>query len=482
MVQRNDTEEDHRPRNHNHNNNKRIQNKNQTTTTTTTTRHHHPPLILDILSIGSVRQADLQQAQRDTFGRQARHFYAATEADDVERDCHTHLTWTHVERIVKRCGNLKQWYPFLKLLKHRYAAVKWLEKKKHPTAWMCAQKRPLQALRNMVYRYYYSSSDSDVHNTQSSSHQSPTSSLQLNVSSLPDYLMVGDDDTWINLPAVQSTLRQRYPFQEARAVAACLVRLGPAHQDFTFPFGGNGIVVTRPTLYNLLRPIHCSLSDTNYTHPPPKQALPPFSTTTKNQKDEFEALVCYRLQQNLIGELQFYRPGASLLDILYDYSVASPFLQVFEWPKTESFCLHSDWVWGYLFNYYHMADHSSRHYQHPTDKNTPPLPAIYNRTTRSTILHDRMEGYQDSQFLNLPRTEERLTKPFLGQCRHSTDFQDLLVGWTPKTRSSSSRNTTTSAGPGDAYCHREAHFCHRISPSHMRKLHRLQQQQQSHHL
>ena len=461
------------------------------TTTTTTTK---PDIVVDMLSIGSIHQADLQQAQYETFGSQARQFYAATGADDVEHACHTNLTWTQVERIVQQCRSARRKaYPLHSIFKRFYARRQWLQKKANPTAWMCAQKRPLQALRNMVLQYYSLSSSHDDESTDSNQPRS-THGLEVNASLLPDYLIVGDDDTWMNWPAVQATLPQLYPSHEPRAVAACLVRWGPHSDHFTFPFGGYGIVLTRPVLWNLLRPLNCSKFHASSSSSP-RESKPPFS-----HPDDFEALVCWRLQQNGIGEQAFYRPGSSLLDILYDYSVVAPYLSQ---KRQHSFCLHSDWVWGYLFNYHHMAWHSNHHHHseqkqdgdmhshnhhHNTNTKTPALPDSYNRTVLSLVLHDRLEGYNQSQYLTLPGSQSDGTLQWLRECRHSPDFGSLFppptvtpqqtASWQQFWQQQPTNHTTKSnRSPGDVYCTPEAHFCHRVSPSYMRYLHHLQQQQ-----
>ena len=415
-------------------------------------------IVIDFVSIGSVTQTDLQQAQSETFGTGVRHFYAATEADDVEQDCHKRLTWHQVRQVISHCHYKLQSHPLLMKLGTLYIYLRIFKVKKNPSGWICAQKRPLNALQNAVRKYYF-------HNNETKSNQGRIQQLQqdssdlssllrLDVSLLPDYLIIGDDDTWINIDALKSSLPKMYPPNEPRAVAGCLIRFEPRYDYFTIPFGGFGLVLTRSTLFNLLRPIDCSFQDTKHTERP-VESRPPFS-----KDSDFDALVCWRLEQNLIGEREVFRRGMSLLDMMYEYSVAAPYLQVEQWGN-RSFCLHSDWVWGYLINYYHMARHSSH-------GNPPKLPGIYK--TVGSVLHNRMEGYNHSQHL----TKNRHAARYLGQCRNSNDYNRMLM------RSSSKPSLNVpgqnKSSPGDAYCDKHAHFCHRISASHMHNLHQLHQQ------
>ena len=439
---------------------KRHYHRSPTFNNKTTTKTKNPklstssPVIIDVVSIGSVTQADLQQAQYETFGKNVRHFYAATEVDDVEQDCYKQLTWDHVQAIVQRCRS-KHPYPVLRRLRYMFATLDFAPLLRNPSGWICAQKRPLNALRNFAHKYYNRNSEtaSKQDRLQLQSSADFSASLNLNISLLPDYLILGDDDTWINIDALKSTLPQLYPSNQPRAVAGCLIRSVPDKNHFiTLPFGGFGLVLTRSTLVHLLRPFDCSASDTTY--PDPRESRSPFS-----KHDDFEALVCWRLQKNLIGEREVYRQGMSLLDMMYQYSVAAPYLQVKQWGN-RSFCLHSDWVWGYLVNYYHMARHSSH-------GNSPKLPSVY-KTNVSKVLHDRLEGYNHSQYLPLMRPLRGVAARHLGQCRNSNDYNYILERSSNVSFRSVGENKSS---PGDAYCDQHAHFCHRLSSSHMRQLH-----------
>ena len=361
--------------------------------------------MIDFVSIGSVTQADLQRAQYATFGKSVRYFYAATEADDVEQNCSKALTWDHVQTLVRRC-NSKHKFPLLNKLGGLFGEVG-LKSKSNPSGWICAQKRPLHAFRNAVHKYYHEGSESStIQSREDSSNNS--SPVRFNVSLLPDYLVLGDDDTWINIGGLKSSLPKMYPSDQARVIAGYLIRFGHKRDFFTIPHGGFGSVFTRATLVNLLRPITCYFNETNQTDTTPVEATPPFSN-----QDDFDALVCWRLQQNMIGELDVYRPGMSLLDMMHEYSIAAPYLKATQ-KGIKFFCLHSDWVWGYMVNYYHMARHSIHN-------NATELQSVY-KTWGSTALHNRIEDYNHSQNLAALGNSRG---PFLGQCRNSNDYNSF---------------------------------------------------------
>jgi hypothetical protein len=77
----------------------------------------------------------------------------------------------------------------------------YLMKKFNPVGWMCAQKRPLDALHSLLQQY------------------------QQVKTSLSDYLFIIDDDTWVNIDAIVPFIVKEYPSTGAHAVAVCLARM-----------------------------------------------------------------------------------------------------------------------------------------------------------------------------------------------------------------------------------------------------------------
>ncbi|KAL7580791.1 hypothetical protein ACA910_001069 [Epithemia clementina (nom. ined.)] len=531
-----------------------------------------PPVVVDIISIGSHTQPDLQKAQLETFGSHpaVRNFYAATEDDDEERDCATNLTLAQLSQISTLCrSRLNQGLPVLEKFRSKFAHFQWLQKKGNPTGWMCAQKRPMQAFFHAVQKYYYIHIDDDnKNNNKVSTHSvswstalwswssslvvqdsettsttnsntaisSTESSLQLALAPerLPDYLILGDDDMWVNIDQVLSFVPNAYPASEPRAVAGCMIRFRVNEHNFTFPFGGFGFILNRPALFNFLRPLNCStfsglsllLSTASASTHRGQQQVPGFNTNNAT----FEELACWRIAQNGIGEMPLFRDGMSIADLMHAYSNNAQYLQVETW-ETKSrqsngglgFCLHSDWVWGYFINYYHLALHSTQHGRHrrrPYNHNDSDKVEDHSKNGASYpnngdqeddksyyahVLHDRLEGYNSSFFYDGRQTP--VNRALLRQCLHTLDFQSpkaillrqqqeqLLLGISNNasrlssehdafipaegnnsTSTSTTTTTISTSSPSDLFCPIDAHFCHRVSPAHMRHLNTMQRE------
>ena len=65
-------------------------------------------------------------------------------------------------------------------------------------------------------------------------------------------------------------------------------------------------------------------------------------------------MACWRLEQNLIGEADYFTEGMSVGELMYRYGANLPFTGVRHWNRT-GFCMHSDHSLGYFFNFYHLA-------------------------------------------------------------------------------------------------------------------------------
>ena len=145
---------------------------------------YYPPssFIVDILSVASISQLDLLNAQQKTFASHVsvRNFFNATEDDDADPECYKYLTLDDVSAVSNFCRRRQGLSHFYKTLRNGYARTQWLEKKKNPTGWMCAQTRPISGLMK-VYKHYMNSHER-----------------------LPDYLIIMDDDTYINMESFQN--------------------------------------------------------------------------------------------------------------------------------------------------------------------------------------------------------------------------------------------------------------------------------------
>jgi hypothetical protein len=271
-------------------------------------------MVFDLLSIGSLSRIDYQEAQKRTFGTHpsVRYFFNATEEDDVERSCHEELTWEDVLAIASFCHRGKNWNPqsLMRYQRNHYARSQWLEQKKNPLGWMCAQKRPIHGLTKVLHHYRQQ-------------HEK-----------LPDYLIIMDDDSYFQLQFVQNELMRHYSPESARALAGCLIRNRVKESNFTFPFGGYGTILSQGAIANLIRPVYCR----------------------DRQRDEFEENACRQLDKNQLEENYLFREGMSIGELMEAYAAAQPYKSHTNW--THGYCLHSDWALGFFFNYYYISSHS----------------------------------------------------------------------------------------------------------------------------
>jgi hypothetical protein len=174
--------------------------------------------------------------------------------------------------------------------------------------WLCAQKRPLDGLAVMMKDDY------------------PSDDL------LPDYLLLIDDDSFVNVAATLKLLSLAHPPTAPDAVSGCRL-IGPNSLNFAFPVGGFGAILTKRTLQNMRKPIYCQAS----------------------QPDKFTQFACWRLEVNDMLERRFFREGMSVVDLLTAYSKGMPFSQYKQWVDGQGFCLHSDLALAYFVDYYHVA-------------------------------------------------------------------------------------------------------------------------------
>lgn len=361
----------------------------QYTTTAITHLHATPranttqllPVTIDIMSVGSSSRPDYLQAQRETMGRYARFFVGVTEDDD-HSEPHCSLTPLAAQQIAEHCKRDRsipiEWdQPYSILYLRRQVYAQWsgfLSKKDNPGGWLCAQKRANDGLQIILQKF--------KHHT------------------LPDYLILMDDDTFVDIPQLVHFLKTVYPDpMHPLVMAGCLIRF---KESFTIPFGGFGTVLSKGALTRLLTPISCH------------------DDHDSSRDDEFTQNACQRLQQNLFGEQQYFRTAMSLAELIHAYVSTHRLDEYSSWTNQSSFCVHSDWVWGYFFNYYNVGD--------PLDH--PKYTHSYNRMTSY-----RLSEYHALKWgINL---QQRMALE--GQCRYKDS------------------------------CPPEAHMCHYVTPEQIRQ-------------
>jgi len=163
---------------------------------------------------------------------------------------------------------------------------------------VCAQKRPLDGL-HLALKSYRAGAP------------------------IPDYLLIIDDDTYVDLGPVITKLRQEFPPEETNLLAGCYFTYMEDWISFSWPTGGFGSFLPKAAIERLMQPVHCNEVD------------------EKGQvADPFSRLVCWRLQQNDLGEQQFFQDGMSVADLMHQFSAQQPFTNVANWSPTSGYCFH----------------------------------------------------------------------------------------------------------------------------------------------
>jgi hypothetical protein len=272
------------------------------------------PLMIDIISTGSTARQEYIQTQRETFGRHAaiRNFWILSEANDTDATCATHLTAEAIHQIVEFCNST-----FISASSYGTVLRKTLFRPKRNTSagWLCAQQRPMAGLKIAMEWYR---------------RQGTTTSFAS--SELPHYLIFIDDDTYLHMDHLIATMRQHIPYSQTHLAAGCKYE---SLAGFAFPYGGFAAILTQPSLQQLIyQPIHCSI-------------------TRKN--DPFSHLACHRLEENRIGETQFFQEGMSVADLMIQFTKQQPFTRIDTWTESFGYCFHSDHLLAYFLNFYHIG-------------------------------------------------------------------------------------------------------------------------------
>lgn len=296
---------------------------------------------VDILIIGSLQQTELPATQLKTWAshKSIRHFILATEEDSPEPNCLQEMNNSLIEHVKFCKGRKHERYAdlggddnlLIRYWTNAYARIEWLQKKKNPAGWLCAQPRFGYAFVKMLQLYQ------EHHN-------------------FPDYLVVADDDMYLDMDAFtevyliepkedQSATPENMlipPPNIPTVWAGCRVR-PPIHQiNFTFPFGGYGTFFSTAALKRMVTPLYCD--SRNHQTSSNKDEVAHTAEAVSFQKE-----ACQRLKPNMtnIGEQKYYKPGMSVRDIVLAY------LQ-----QEERFCAHSDWFLAYFVNYYNISRHT----------------------------------------------------------------------------------------------------------------------------
>jgi hypothetical protein len=207
-------------------------------------------LVVDIMSIGSNTRIHYQQVQRETFGshKSVRFFFNITELDDSDPTCADNFTPEDSYAVSEFCHS-HRWRPhqfLLRYLRNPYARTRWLKNKASPNGWMCAQVRPSHGMAKVVAKYR------EMEQTHGEK-------------ALPDYLVIADDDTYVNIELFEQYMSTFDP-SIPRSVAGCMVRSPIQQVNFTIPYGGFGMVFSKGTLFSQVVVYVLTIADLLYLH------------------------------------------------------------------------------------------------------------------------------------------------------------------------------------------------------------------------
>ena len=319
-------------------------------------------VVVDIISTGSLGQPQLIEAQATTWAshKSVRYFFGLTENDDAEPDCSRSLTKSQMMAISDYCRKTKytgiwQHSPLMKYQMNSYAGGKYLQEKN--PGWLCAQKRPSHGI-GKIGRFYREqlTSASKQANAKTAT---PTAAAAI-FTTLPDYLILVDDDTYFNMDWFQSYVKD-WDSSIPRAEAGCLIR-SPLHLvNNSFAYGGYGLILSQGAIYNLIhRHIHCRTTLTNDTEKS-GQRSGNANVDDDDLDSSFNQNACQRLRDNLIGERQSFQNGMSVSDLMDAHAARETYSSYPDWDSKSypPYCLHSDWATGYYVNTYHIPNHVS---------------------------------------------------------------------------------------------------------------------------
>jgi hypothetical protein len=358
-------------------------------------RHDH--FSIDVLVVGSQFKLSAARKQFQTWGSHSfvRNFIVSTEYDDPIPDCNSNTTIDDVARISQTCKGARFWRSknaFNPLTKHwlrAFGRIQWLKKKKNPAGWVCAQRRFISSLTRVIDLYHAD----DIY---------------------PDYLIVADDDTYMNLENVTDYLLlgpQR--LKEERGIeddemyvptpisptifAGCRVRSGLGGMIWTIPYGGFGTFLSQGAMKRLTQSIHCdgSVPSTEY-----EQAI-----CDKYLHNYTSRLNSYPFSAT-IGEEAYFQSGDSLNQVFMKYT-----------NEIDYFCLHSDWFFGYIANFLNV----SRHVNHKGE-----LPIMgHGRAEVGRSMFDEDENtthYEVNRLHTLMSSE--FSRYIQGNCIYSNDAKE----------------------------------------------------------
>jgi len=273
-------------------------------------------LTLDVVSVGSTTRPHYLQGQVQTWAspEHVRTYHAVTELDDANPVCASDMG------SVREYTNSCRQNPNFSEDARRFVDKNFgfTEGSDYQDSierllpgWFCAQRRTMQGVLGYINK--------------------------LDLEDIPDYLIIVDDDTYFDTHGFHQHLQGTDP-NDSRAYAGCLFEKNSEEGImWEFPYGGFGFVLSKGAIRQMMTPLHCDGSNDS----------------------TFENKPCQALEDNRINEKPFFKEGMTIVELMSNYSAFS-----------EPLCFHSDWIMGYMVDFYlpvirHTSTESNATIIHP---------------------------------------------------------------------------------------------------------------------
>lgn len=261
-------------------------------------------LKLDVVSVGYERKSQYMKMQLKSWASNVniRSFWGLTENDEQEKNMKCEQI--DISEHIDTCKLQYEQNPvYLEKFKTNIYDKRYFARKKEPVSWICAQSRLVLGLGKKFKEY------------------KKRVNLFGATEALPDYLMIVDDDTYINIDLFSDFVNSKN--------SSIPVAYSGCRENLITNMGGFNLFLSRASIQRLITPLTCAPRKTN------ARGLSSIS--------EWEATICKQLEENVLGEYELFYPGMSLSDI------------AFEFASKKQFCLFSGWFMKYLITQYHLS-------------------------------------------------------------------------------------------------------------------------------
>eukprot|EP00804_Cyclotella_cryptica_P013053 CCRYP_002359-RA/>CCRYP_002359-RA protein AED:0.09 eAED:0.14 QI:151/0.85/0.75/1/0.85/0.75/8/502/1448 len=324
----------------------------------------------DIVSLGSVTRMDYLTSQIETWAshRAVRHFWGFSELQDYDPECSA-MSDAARAAIVDTCkASMAVKDPKIQsFFSEYYGLSEGHRERSNDAGWICAQRRVGRAFGWLHSQYAGGKA------------------------TIPEYLILVDDDTYVDLVDVMAYLEKEDQKAEGRAFAraGCVF---PRNEVIPFPlsYGGFGTILNKAAIRTLSEPIHCG------------------EDVSEHQE------TCAQIKADTVGEAAVFRDGMTIFELFYKYSAL------------KDFCMHSDWLLGYVLEYYlphslSNAEHKERDHtlmgmmNYPSCGNVTVATGSVRRCTHySDTCHNQgpkdMEALAISSFAQSPESYKAIPK------------------------------------------------------------------------